>query len=168
MSNERRIILFRHGKSDWDADYNGDHERPLKKRGKSAARAMGRILRKTLAPDIVITSSAVRARRTTELAAEAGGWKATIEVNERLYGASPLVVLQVVSELPADCETVVVVGHEPGWSGVVLLLTGGRVRFPTAAMACVLVPIGSWSSVEPGAGELEWLATPRMIEAVGG
>ena len=33
----RSLILFRHGKSDWDAPYSSDHERPLAGRGKEAA-----------------------------------------------------------------------------------------------------------------------------------
>ena len=41
------LILFRHGKSDWDAPYANDHERPLANRGKEAARCMGRLLSHT-------------------------------------------------------------------------------------------------------------------------
>ena len=63
----RRLILFRHGKSDWDAPFGSDHERPLSKRGVKAAKTMGLVLaRSDLVPDHAITSSAVRARTTLE------------------------------------------------------------------------------------------------------
>ena len=38
----KTLLFFRHGKSNWDADYDVDHNRPLAKRGRKAARAMGR------------------------------------------------------------------------------------------------------------------------------
>ena len=37
----RSVIMFRHGKSDWDVDYGPDHDRPLAKRGIKAAKKMG-------------------------------------------------------------------------------------------------------------------------------
>ena len=40
----KRLLVFRHGKSDWDADYGVDFERPLALRGQKAARTMGRFL----------------------------------------------------------------------------------------------------------------------------
>ena len=40
------IIIFRHGKSDWDANYDMDHNRPLSKRGYKAAKLMGRYIKK--------------------------------------------------------------------------------------------------------------------------
>ena len=32
------IIIFRHGKSDWNAVYGKDHDRPLSKRGINASK----------------------------------------------------------------------------------------------------------------------------------
>ena len=53
------IIIFRHGKSDWNAIYGKDHDRPLSKRGKNASKKMGIFLKnKGQIPDIVISSSA--------------------------------------------------------------------------------------------------------------
>ena len=82
----KQLILFRHAKSDWDAPYSSDHSRPLAKRGIKAAKAMGRFLMDTgLIPDQVVSSSAVRAMATVQLAAKAGGWIAPITKKESLY-----------------------------------------------------------------------------------
>ena len=40
----KSVILFRHGKSDWGANYDHDHERPLSKRGIRDAKKMGKFL----------------------------------------------------------------------------------------------------------------------------
>jgi len=59
----KTILLLRHGKSDWDVDYGGDHERPLNERGRSAAALVGRYLSSLeQVPDLVVTSI-VRSRR---------------------------------------------------------------------------------------------------------
>ena len=42
---KRSIIIFRHGKSDWDATYSKDHDRPLSSRGIEASKKMGRFLK---------------------------------------------------------------------------------------------------------------------------
>ena len=69
------IIIFRHGKSDWNAVYGKDHDRPLSKRGINASKKMGLFLKKkNQIPDIVISSSAERAKTTAELAIKAGTW----------------------------------------------------------------------------------------------
>ena len=71
----KTIILFRHGKSDWDAPSGSDHERPLAARGRKAADAMGRFLsEKGEVPELAIASSAVRARDTLDRAVRAGEW----------------------------------------------------------------------------------------------
>ena len=86
----KRLILLRHAKSDWAADYGGDHERPINQRGHRAAEAMGRWLSLTgHAPDHVVSSSAVRARTTAEVAAAGGDWEADIEIDSVVYEAAP-------------------------------------------------------------------------------
>ncbi|SVD23980.1 uncharacterized protein METZ01_LOCUS376834, partial [marine metagenome] len=55
----RSVIMFRHGKSDWDADYGPDHDRPLAKRGIKAAKKMGKYLAGLdQVPHIVVSSTA--------------------------------------------------------------------------------------------------------------
>ena len=44
MYISKSLIIFRHAKSDWDADYSSDHKRPLAKRGIKAAKTMGLLL----------------------------------------------------------------------------------------------------------------------------
>ena len=85
----KRLVLLRHAKSDWDADYGADHDRPLNDRGVRSAEAMGRFLAEVgQVPDTVISSTAVRARTTAELAIAAGGWNRSIRTDERIYGGS--------------------------------------------------------------------------------
>jgi phosphohistidine phosphatase len=159
----KQLILFRHGKSDWDAEYEGDCDRPLAQRGIKAAKRMGRLLSHAV-PDWVITSSAVRAQATTELAMQAGGWDCSVQVTEQLYEASPDQVLAVVHQVPSAVNTLILVGHEPTGSTLTSqLIGGGQIRLPTAAMVCIEFESEAWSQIRKGQGTLIWLLQPKFF-----
>ncbi len=161
----KTILLFRHGKSDWDADYGADHDRPLADRGQKGSRKMGRFLTTArTVPDRALTSSATRARETLATAAEAGGWTGPARVTEALYESAPEDVLREIQAEPDDAQTLIVVGHEPTWSGLVSkLIGGGAVQMKTAAVAAVEVEVERWADVQFGRGSLAFLLPPRAL-----
>lgn len=162
----KRVLLLRHGKSDWGADYGTDHDRPLKGRGVRAARAMGRFLTDTdQQPELIVSSSAVRALTTAELAAEAGGWDCEIRSEQGLYGAGATGLLREIRALDNLLDTVMLTGHEPTFSSLAsLLIGGGDFRFPTAAVACIAFATHRWEQVDFGRGTLHWFAPPKLIQ----
>ena len=161
----KSLYLFRHGKSDWGADYTTDHDRPLAKRGRKAAKAMGKWLRKTeQEPDYVLCSTAVRTRQTLKRAAKTWATSPEVAHTDVLYDAEPEEVVHLLRQLPIQAEDVMVIGHEPTGSAVLSLLIGeAAVRFPTAAIARVDFPILSWHQLDPGLGELIWFLPPRLM-----
>ena len=161
----RSLILFRHGKSDWEAPFANDHERPLAGRGKDAARCMGRLLSQTRqVPDLAVSSSALRARDTLHLAARAGHWKCPIRIESSLYESSPSAVLGWVKNLEENPECLLLTGHEPTWSELAGRLIGKAVvRVPTAAMLRIDFEAETWQHLEFGSGELRWLLPPKVV-----
>lgn len=166
----KTLIFLRHGKSDWNATYGTDHSRPINKRGEKAAILMGQFLKKTnQIPDSVITSSAVRALTTAQIASEAGSWGCAIRVTDSLYGASPNEVLQEIRREPDKADILLLAGHEPTCSESVGMFIGRAfVRFPTAAMARIDFDVASWDQVDFGHGRLSWLVTPKLLQKLGG
>jgi phosphohistidine phosphatase len=165
----KRILLLRHGKSDWNAEYATDHDRPLKARGVHGARTMGLFLTATdQQPEIIVSSSAVRALTTAQLAAEAGEWDCEIRVEPGLYGTGPRGVLEHIQAVDDRYSSVLLTGHEPTFSQVTGDLVGrGRVRFPTAALACIDVPVTRWGDVEFHGGVLIFFVTPKLLAKAG-
>ena len=161
----KTILLLRHGKSDWGSDSGSDHERPLAKRGRAAARSVGRFL--ALAdelPDCALSSSAVRARSTIEIAADAGRWEVPVETARDLYATSPDAALDRIHDLDEAVARVLLVGHEPTWSSLASQLIGDtRLRFPTGALARIDFSAESWRDVDYGRGQLIWFVTPRLL-----
>ena len=158
------IIIFRHGKSDWDAFYNKDHDRPLSKRGINASKKMGIFLKdKDQIPDIVISSSALRAKATAELAIKAGNWSSNFYIDERIYGRSSDFLLELAKLIDNRHKSICFVGHEPTCSSFISLSTFHSARFKTASMAKINFVSDSWGGIEFGRGTLEWLISPKEI-----
>lgn len=159
-----QLVLMRHGKSDWDTSYGADHDRPLAERGIRSARVMGRVLTEVdQVPDLVISSTAVRAHRTALLAAEAGDWGCEVVTDPSIYGGGPGTVLQAVSRNAGAAIRVMVVGHEPTWSALVHGLVGARVEMKTASVAGIGLLIDEWRSITDATGWLDYLLHPRMF-----
>lgn len=157
------LMLLRHAKSDWRADYGHDRDRPLNKRGVRSARAIGRFVeRYGLVPDLVLTSPAVRTATTADLAAEAGTWKSEIVAVPDLYGAEPNRLLSLVRGIN-DVDRVMVVGHEPTMSGFLGRMTGSHLRVPTATLTCLRLFYSRWSDLGWGTAEVELYIRPRLL-----
>jgi len=119
------VLLLRNAKSSWKHPDLGDHDRPLNKRGKGDAPLMGRLLkREDLVPDIIISSTSLRARATAEAVAKASSFDGEIVLNKSLYAAGPEAYLGVIHALSDEYVRVLIVGHNPGWEELVELLTG--------------------------------------------
>lgn len=155
------LLVMRHAKSDWNADYGPDHERPLNDRGIESARVMGEVLAgEGLVPELVISSTAVRARLTAELAVEAGGWDATLILEPRLYGGSAETAMMVAGSAP-NVTPLMLVGHQPAWSMLVQALTGEPAEMKTATVAVVELSGRDWVDLAPDRGTLLDVIQPR-------
>lgn len=157
----KTLLLMRHAKSDWAGEYGSDHERPLNERGTRSARLMGRLLDGIdLVPDLVLTSTATRARETARLAVEAGSWRCPIIEEPGLYGGSPDSVLELASGV-VGADRLMLVGHEPVWSSVVRQISSRRIEMKTATVIVVAVPIGSWDRLRDAQGVVVGVHRPR-------
>ena len=113
----KELILVRHAKSSWKDPALSDHERPLNRRGKRDAPEMGeRLARSGYDPDLIVSSSAVRALDTarTTLAGKLGYPRASIAVEERLFHAGVADLLHVIQGVDDSVDILMLFGHNPG------------------------------------------------------
>lgn len=174
----RRLMLLRHAKSSWDQDGLDDAARPLAARGRQAAPLIGRyISREGLRPDLVLCSTAVRARQTWDLvtaewdSAETGT-APRLEMRPSLYLAVPGDIVSMLRRLDDDVGTAMVIGHNPGMAtlGSMLAARGDPhglktmiAKFPTAALAVITFDIEPWNAVAPGNGYLQSFVRPKDL-----
>lgn len=144
----KTLLLLRHGKSRWDRRDLSDHERPLKRRGKRVAKRVGRLLAaRRLTPDRLLSSTAKRARATAKRVAKASGFSGEMELLAELYMAQPAAWIDALRLIPDDSDCVLVVGHNPGLEELLEHLTEEVASLPTAALACVSLPLDRWSDL---------------------
>jgi phosphohistidine phosphatase len=167
----KRLYLLRHAKSSWKDTSVPDHDRPLAGRGRRAAKAIARHLRdQAIEPDLVLCSSARRARETLDRLEKALG-ASSVQVEDELYAASATQLLDRVREVPDGVESVMLIGHNPGLQELALDLarpspTAGELaaKYPTAALAMLELGASSWRELDHGSAELVALVRPRDLE----
>ena len=155
----RRLIVLRHAKSDWSGGV-ADHDRPLAGRGRREAALAGRWLRENADIDLVVCSSAKRARQTWKLVAKQLDNVPPSRVDDRLYAASVRCLLAVVRKLPDSARAVLLIGHNPGLEELVAELGGVGWAMKTSSIAVLSSRCG-WAEVGAHWAKLEASVTPR-------
>ena len=169
----KQLAILRHAKSDWGNPGLTDFDRPLNKRGRKAAKKIGRELKgRGLAFDQIVSSPAQRAKETVERFRIGYEQDCSVRFDPTIYLASTGTLLGLVNGLPDDAGTVMIVGHNPGFHDIVLRLTrenGDGLRekvganFPTGAFALIDFPADKWADVEPATGEIRQVIFPREL-----
>ena len=141
-----------------------DFERPLKGRGRDAAEAMGRFLAsKKISISMLISSPSVRTRETVDILLKHARLQVEPLFDQRIYEASLATLVQVVSEIPGDKKTAMLVGHNPGLEELLAFLAHETRHMPTCALARISLDGVSWKEVGRGTGKLEWFVTPKDL-----
>lgn len=161
----KTVLLLRHAKSSWKQTGISDHDRPLNRRGQEAAPQMGQLMyEEDLVPDIILSSTARRARNTADLVAEASGFPGEVIYLEDFYHAWPSDYVDALRNLSDEISSAMVVGHNPGMEMLLEQLTSEAERFPTAALAVIHLPIDYWAQLsDETEGELIRLWLPREL-----
>ena len=160
----RILYLLRHAKSSWKDDSLADFDRPLKGRGRDAAEQMGkRLASEKLEDAVLICSPAARTRETAQLVLKHSGLRMDQRFDERIYEASLRDLLQVVSEIPDEKQTAMLIGHNPGFAELLAFLTGEARAMPTCALAKIKLEVASWKDARGGEGSLKLFLTPKGL-----
>lgn len=164
------IHLVRHAQAE-DAGAGGhDHARPLDAAGQAAAKRLGQALKaRGVEPDVVLCSSARRARETWEAMATELSRAAVAEIEETLYLATANRLRERLAALPQSCAAPLLVGHNPGLYELARLLAGEGAPQALAALkagmppgaAAALEVDGRWARLRAGCGRLVWLVVPE-------
>jgi phosphohistidine phosphatase len=160
----RTLYLLRHAKSSWKDVTLPDFDRPLKDRGRKAAKRIGQYLtRAKLSDPLVICSPAARTRETAEIVLKHANLRTEVSYEDRIYEASLRALVLIVSEIPDDKQVAIMIGHNPGFEELLAYLTGEGHRMPTAALAKIKFDVGSWKEIKEDQGALESFVTPREL-----
>ncbi len=162
----KTLHLLRHAKSSWTDPLLADRDRPLNGRGERDAPRMGRALSSRMSPMAVTCSPARRARLTLEGLCQ--GWpdlaSCPHEICESLYTFDYRDLLDWLSQVPDDRDSLFLVGHNPAFTDLANVLAGSPVldNLPTAGYLRLELSSAGWTDL-PGSGVLCERLFPREL-----
>ena len=143
----KRLLIMRHAKSAWP-DGVDDHDRPLNKRGNQAAPKMAHLLlQKGYLPDAAIVSSARRTQETwthMDEIFQLNEVEIPMETESSFYMAGLGAIQQKLLHSKRG-DTLLVLGHNYGWSDTVARLSGRHIELKTANIAVLEHSGNTWS-----------------------
>jgi len=167
----KTLYLLRHAKSSWKDPGLDDLDRPLNKRGRETAKTMAAYIRRAkIAPDLVLCSTAVRAKQTLEHIAKAIK-PPRVAFESRIYGVAQPELLKYLRGLPEAVECALMIGHNPGLHDLALALADTKSRkrlppaegkFPTGAMAAFRFD-GEWKELPSNGATVLSFTSPKDI-----
>ncbi|MDT8421913.1 MAG: histidine phosphatase family protein [Desulfuromonadales bacterium] len=160
------LTLLRHAKSSWKDPGCDDFDRPLNKRGRQNAPLIGRRLAMIgEVPEVILSSPAERARRTTELvAAELPCEASAILYEPRIYEAGLETLVELVSQLDDDWQNVMLVGHNPGLTDLANAFAPCKLEnIVTCGVVKLVFRVDSWRDIQFNSGRLLFYDYPKKI-----
>lgn len=149
---------MRHAKSDWSDETINDFDRPLTSSGQKAAALMGKKLKElSIFPDLILSSSAIRAKTTSEIFAEQNGYSKEIIFSDDFYFGSEEDIIASIKNTDNNVNTLMVVGHNPIMEDLVAKITidNQYAMFKTATIVILSVPVIKWSGLKREICDLE-------------
>ena len=148
----KKVYVLRPAKSDWSHEGLSDFERPLNERGLRNAPFMAdRFAEAGHQLDFILTSPANRAITT------AGYFKRRLGLSDKqwdterkIYEADSARLISIINRLDNTHNSVMIVGHNPGLSSLVQMLTGEWVVMSTCSIAEIEIPFDSWAMASEG------------------
>jgi phosphohistidine phosphatase len=159
----KKIILIRHAKSDWDNPSLPDYDRPLAARGLEDAPKMAELLKKrAIKVDGILSSTVQRAKQTAEITAQVLGIPEThLQWDRSLYHASADHLLAVIQAQPIHLQTLILVGHNPGLTELIIDLGVNLDNLPTAGQFAFTVLSDNWKDLSAANCRFDWWASPK-------
>ncbi len=158
----KELYLARHAKSSWKNLDLDDFDRPLNKRGKKAAPLMGEILYgKGVQPDLILSSSAKRAKKTAKILAKKLHCNKLI-FKTSIYTASVDELLVMLQKTPEKLKKIMLVGHNPILTDLQNRLTSHTLEnIPTAGVVGIIFEVDEWKNIDCGKGAFKFFEYPK-------
>lgn len=162
----KTLVLVRHGKSSWDHPELKDYHRPLIQRGVNNAFSIAaELINLGIQPDLIVSSPAVRALDTAIIIATNMAYPLDkIATDATIYEASIYELLEVISQINDQYETVFLFGHNPGFTELVNKLQTEMIfNLPTCGTVGIELAINTWAEIKASSGKQIFKLIPKEL-----
>ena len=162
----KHLYLIRHAKSDWSDESKSDFDRGLNKRGKKAILTMANALKeRKVMPDIILCSSAKRAKLTAKGLAKEINYCGGITYIDALYMADPETVHALIQDVNDKYNSLFIVGHNPETTELCNIMTDEYIEnVPTLGIVALNLPIAHWKELKMGVNQLKFFIYPKLFK----
>jgi phosphohistidine phosphatase len=157
---------MRHAKALKESDDLSDHNRQLSDKGKEDAKVMSESLKKeNFIPELIVSSTAKRTHKTAKIIQENLVLKpSSLLLESDLYEATTSDILHVIRSLSDNLNTVMLVGHNPSFTGMIGLLSQTFIEnLPTSGIAVIQFNFPTWKLIQNKSGNLVWFMYPKLL-----
>lgn len=162
----KKLVVMRHA-SYTHAGSSSDYERMLSATGKQEAQAQAEYFKKVnFQPDLILTSSAVRAKQTADILSKKlfDHSNDLVLTEKKLYLAESEIIKSCINEIVADFENVILVGHNPGVSIFARIMSGTDIlSFPPSGFAMFDADCDDWLNISPESLKLTFVSLGHGI-----
>ena len=121
-----------------------------------------RLKKREIQVELMITSTAVRARETAFLIAKELKYpKKHIVLDSSLFHASPHSILKYLRSQNDKYKTILIFGHNPGFTDLVTFLGGDIDNLPTAGQFGFILKSEHWADLNPENVEFWFFDYPK-------
>ncbi len=150
METEKKLVIVRHGKSDWSREDRSDVDRPLKDRGVRDAYEMSqRLLQQNIQPELVASSPANRALHTAVIfCREMEIPLKNLLVDESFYISYEEKVFETLQQFDNKVNSLMIFGHNPTFTSLANLFVSDEIEnIPTCGIVILNFKIKDWQEI---------------------
>lgn len=160
----KELFLVRHATANEAEKGRKDSERELSPKGYQDATRLGyHLLEQQQVIDLMLVSTAQRARSTAEILAEQMHYGERIDHSDELYQASVRSVLSLINQQSEAVRRLMIVGHNPTLTYLMEYLTGEAVNgLVPGGLFLLQIPV-PWAEVSQQTATLDTYLDPEQL-----
>lgn len=162
----KQLLIIRHAKSSWANSNEDDFDRPLNDRGRKNAPDMAdRLLKRSIQPDIIVSSAAKRTVETSLLMMkQLGLQQQQLVIKKELYLAAPETIMQTILSMDDAWQTAAIIAHNPGVTDFVNTLCEVKVDdMPTCAVYAIQIKTDRWKNFSKAERAFLFFDYPKLL-----
>lgn len=163
----KTLHIMRHAKSSWADHSLSDHDRPLMQKGIAKTKKITDFLSKKIKrPDLMLSSTAIRAKNTADLVAKELLYpEDKIVTSIALYHADSEEIFNELYGISNDISSVMIFGHNPGLTYFVNLFLRPTIEnLPTSGIVSIEFITDKWEEISNAKFHINFVMFPKMLK----
>ncbi len=151
----KTLYILRHAQKDESKPEQYDYDIELTQKGEEDSKLLGEKLKsKNILPDLIVSSPAIRARKTAENVSEKIGYTKSVMYNEVIYQAFLHEIVESITYTFDTVDSLMIVGHNPSLSALAITYAGFKEEMDMASVVRIDFNCSSWTSIDKSNAKL--------------